>query len=289
MNVDDRLVHVIVVAYHASGDLDECLAVIGRETEVTVVDNSGSSDVHAVATRWNAKYIDPQRNVGFATAVNLGLRELQPDVCRDVVLLNPDASLTPDGMHRLLDFLHSDENKRVAAVSPRLVSYEGFDQRVAWPFPTPWRACVEAIGLGRTPARTFFVVGAVLLLRGEALCEVGLFDERFFLYAEEADWQNRALGLGWKSDVCLDVLASHRGAGTSSDPVRREILFHAGQETYIRKWFGSSGWLVYRSAACLGAALRAVVLQGNRRRVAARRALLYFRGPRRCAALAQDR
>jgi GT2 family glycosyltransferase len=129
------------------------------------------------------------------------------------------------------------------------------------------------------------VVGAVLLLRWEALREVGLFDERFFLYAEEVDWQRRALALGWKSELCDEAVALHIGGGTTDDVVRREALFHAAHETYIRKWYGRSGWWSYRCAACLGAAGRAAILRSERRAQAKRRALLYLRGPQRSASL----
>jgi len=141
------------------------------------------------------------------------------------------------------------------------------------------------MGLGRIPSSKRSVIGAVLLLRAEALREVGLFDERFFLYAEEADWQRRATALGWTSAVCDEITATHVGAGTSSDLARRELLFHAAQETYIRKWFGSAGWGSYRLGTVLGAAARAIVLRGTRRSEAARRAKVYLRGPRRSAGM----
>lgn len=150
--------------------------------------------------------------------------------------------------------------------------------------PRPYRMCAEALGLERR-LRTHgtFLAGAVLLLRRQAIEEIGVFDERFFLYAEEADWQRRAQQAGWTSVMCADVVAEHIGGGTSSEPHTRELLFHAAQETYIRKWYGSSGWGVYRVAACAGAAVRATVLTSDRRRDAARRMHLYLRGPRRCA------
>src|SRR5579863_3232429 len=138
---------------------------------------------------------------------------------------------------------------------------------------------MEAVGLAGIRARRRFVVGSVMLLRREAIDDVGLFDERFFLYAEETDWQHRARKRGWTSAVCVHAVAEHVGAGTSVDPRRRETLFHAAQETYIRKWYGRTGWLLYRVAACLGAAVRTLVLTRDRRAEAARRALLYFRGP----------
>ena len=128
------------------------------------------------------------------------------------------------------------------------------------------------------------MVGAVLLLRREAIDDVGPFDERFFLYAEETDWQRRACIRGWTSAVCTSAVAEHAGAGTSTDSLRREKLFHAAQETYIRKWYGRTGWWIYRVAACLGAAVRTLMLTRERRMEAARRTLIYVRGPRRCAA-----
>jgi GT2 family glycosyltransferase len=286
--VTTRSAHAIVVAYHAAEELDRCLAALQNEIELTVVDNSSSPAVRAVAHRRRAEYLDAGRNLGFGAAVNLALRRLNAEPPRDVLLLNPDAVLAPRDLHVLADYLDRRGNERVAAVSPRLVGTDGADQRVAWPFPTPWRAWAEAVGLGRLPTRSTFVIGAVLMLRWEAVEKVGLFDERFFLYAEEADWQRRALAAGWSSKLCPDAVASHLGAGTSDDPYRRETLFHAAHETYIRKWHGPVGWWLYRWAACLGAAARALVLVGERRTEAARRALLYLRGPRRCAALVRD-
>jgi GT2 family glycosyltransferase len=280
-----RPIHVVVVGYHAADELDACLAALGDGVEVTLVDNSSSSEVRAVAARREVEYLDPGENLGFAAGVNVALRRIQVGPPSDVLLLNPDAELTPQALERLARPLRQPERDRVAAISPRLVDELGREQRVAWPFPSPGRAWIEALGLGgRSPRRPYFVIGAVLLLRWEALREVGLFDERFFLYAEEADWQRRARALGWSSLLVTDAVASHRGAGTSSDSIAREALFHAAQETYIRKWYGVAGWWIYRFAAVLGAAARSLVLSGERRKEAARRARIYLRGPRRRAA-----
>lgn len=282
-----RSIHAVVVAYNAPTQLAACLAGFERQVPVTVVDNSSSPEVAALVERHGAVYVDPGRNLGFAAAVNVALARLGGQRV-DIVLVNPDAIVTPESIHTLHAFLQRHENVRVAAVSPRLVDSENSEQRLVWPFPSPVRMCAEALGLGRLPARATFLVGAVLLLREEAIEDVGPFDERFFLYAEEADWQRRAWQRGWTSAVCAEAVAHHAGAGTSTDSIRRETLFHAAQETYIRKWYGLTGWWVYRAAACLGAAARTLLLTNGRRREAARRAMLYLRGPRRAAALGRD-
>jgi GT2 family glycosyltransferase len=279
-----RPTQVVIVAFGNPGQVDTCLAAIGRTFERVVVDNSSSVDVRCIVETHGANYVDSGRNRGFAEGVNLALEPLLAGEPRDVLLLNPDASLGAEDIYRLASYLHEPRNLDVAAVSPRLVDPDGADQRVVWPFPSPLRAWLEAIGLADTSVGDeTFVVGAALLLRWEALRNVGLFDERFFLYAEETDWQRRAVAFGWRSVLCANVVGFHAGGGSSGDAAHREVLFHAAQETYIRKWFGPGGWWAYRVAAVVGASARAIVLTGDRREVAARRAVLYARGPRQRA------
>jgi GT2 family glycosyltransferase len=283
-----RAIHVVVVAFHAPEQLERCLAGLGRQLRATVVDNSSSDAVRVVATRWSAEYIDAGENRGFAAAVNCALRPLLNGRRRDVLLLNPDAVIEPAEVRKLSRCLDRAREKRLAIVAPRLFDTDGAELRVTWPFPTPLRCWAEAIGVSRLGVResNTFVIGAVVLLSWEALQEIGLFDERFFLYAEETDWQRRARAAGFRSSLCTGAVAFHAGGGTATDARTREALFHAGQETYIRKWYGAAGWWAYRSAACAGAIGRAIALTGQRRAQAARRALLYARGPRRAAGLA---
>jgi GT2 family glycosyltransferase len=285
--LSERDIHAVVVAYGGADPLRVCLGVLERAVAVTVVDNSSSGEVRAVALAQGAAYVDAGKNLGFAAGVNVGLRSLLNGRPCDILLLNPDAILSREQLELLAAHLHLPGNERLAAVSPRLVDMDGRTQRVLWPFPSPVRAWLDALGVGSLGSRSAFVIGAVLLLRWEAVQEVGMFDERFFLYAEETDWQRRAVDRGWHSRVCTDSVAQHAGAGASDDPRRREALFHAAQEIYVRKWHGRLGWLFYRLAVLAGAVVRATVLRGDRRAEACRRAVLYLRGPARCAALAR--
>jgi GT2 family glycosyltransferase len=277
-------VHVVVVAYHAPEQLERCLAGLEQQFRTTVVDNSSLRDIAVVAERHGASYVDAGANLGFAAGVNVALSQLQGNQA-DVLLVNPDAVITPDTVDVLARYLHRHESAHIAAVAPRLIGPDETEQRLVWPFPSPRRMWLEAAGLGRLAGSHMFVIGAVLLLRREAIDDIGLFDERFFLYAEETDWQRRALEKGWTSAVSLDAIAEHTGGGASADERRRELLFYAAQETYIRKWYGRRGWCSYRIAACVGGGVRSLVLTQGRRRAAARRTLLYLRGPCRCAAL----
>ena len=283
-----RAVAVIVVAYGAPDQLAAALAPVRGHFPIVVVDNSSAPDVREVCSGAGVTYLDPGSNLGFGAGVNVGLEHLgalrSADV--DVLLLNPDAVVQPEVVQALQARLGGSAGVGVLAPSQRDPS-NGDQQRVAWPFPSPGRAWLEAVGLGRRlTAHPDFLIGSVLLLRAETIVEVGGFDERFFLYAEEADWQRRAAELGWQRLLCTDLEALHVGSGTSSNARRREVLFHAGQETYVRKWFGAAGWRRYRAAVVIGALARAVLAGGPARAAARSRISIYLAGPRRQAGLA---
>lgn len=276
---------VLLVAYGAPELVRRALAPLAGRLPLTVVDNSSSARVAAIAADLGARYLDPGRNLGFAAGVNLGLAHRQAPG-HDVLLLNPDAVVAADDVRRLQRALHAEEC--TASVGPAQVDAAGHPARVSWPYPSPGATWAEAVGLGRwrrTRGDRSFVVGSVLLLSAAALADVGPLDERFFLYAEETDWAYRASRRGWRHRVVDDVVATHLGAATSTDPARRDTHFHASQERYLRKHHGDAGWRIARAGALLGAAARVSLLRGPGRaetRAAARRRFgLYLVGPAR--------
>lgn len=269
---------VIIVAYGPPDPLDGCLSQLGGALPVTVIDNSSLRATRDVAERHGARYIDAGRNRGFGAGVNLGLRALAEagSSARDVLLLNPDARIDAAGVRRLHAELHRSPGVAVVG-AVQTEPGSGANVRVWWPFPTPWGAWVEAVGLGGLRRSRGFAIGSVLLLRAEALESVGFFDERFFLYSEETDWQRRARSLGWTIRVA-DVSATHEGAGTGGDPGVRERHFYESAQKYIRKHHGTRGLRVYRAANIVGAAARGLLLPGERGAQARRRRDLFRRG-----------
>ena len=275
-------VRTVVVAYGDPEPLGRALGALGHDDGVVVVDNSSSAATRAVAEDAGAQYVDAGSNLGFAAAVNVALARLPLDRC-DVLLLNPDALVAPDVVEHLRRALHAAPDVACAAPAQRRPGGER-PSPVQWPFPTATRAWAEAVGLGRAVRRQGYVIASVLLVRGDAWLDVGGFDEGFFLYAEEADWERRAVRRGWRVAYCPEVTALHVGAGTDPDPGRRHVRFHAGVETYMRKWHGAAGWHSYQLATVVTAVRRAVVQRGRaRRRAALELAHLYAAGPRRAA------
>jgi GT2 family glycosyltransferase len=269
-------IRVVIVAYGSALLLEHCLSALGDGFDVVIVDNSSSEEVSALAKRHSCRYIDPGTNIGFAAGINRALGELGTNQ-GDVLLLNPDARIASDVVRRLQEELRSTGNDRVACVAPSLCDDDGVPGRVEWPFTSPLRAWIEAIGLGSLGPRHGFLIGAVLLVRCEAIASIGGFDERYFLYYEEADWQWRATRAGWSVMFCPNLSGAHKGAGTSSDKDRREALFEASVERYIRKWHGDFGWWIFRAGVLFGAGARAVI--GPNRSLHRGRFSRYLHGP----------
>jgi GT2 family glycosyltransferase len=274
-----RGIQVLIVAYGSPELLRSCLQPLEGRLPVTVVDNSSSAQTRELVEAAGAHYVDAGANLGFAAGVNLGLRSIDAPG-EDILLLNPDAAISWPDVQALQRRLWSDP--RLAAVAPSQIDpRDGQPGRVSWPFPSPAGMWIESIGLGRLRRRPDFVIGSVLLIKADALADVGELDERFFLYAEEIDWQLRARARGWRTLEVTAITAQHEGAGTGGDPAARETFFHASHELLIRKHYRSGGWFLYRLAVILGSGGRAVALSGHRRRLAANRLRLYLRGPLR--------
>lgn len=272
-----RGLEVIVVAYGSPEMLRRALEPV-RELPITVVDNSSMPEIESLCDALGCRYIDPGFNGGFAAGVNVGLAHRQVPA-GDVLLLNPDAVISEQSIRELQTALLPDD--RLASVGPRQVDESGEPIRVTWPFPSPLGIWLDALALSQLRPASQYVSGAILLLRAEALEEVGEFDERFFLYAEEADWQYRASKRGWHNRVVDSVTAMHEGGGTSSNETKRLAHFHSSTERFMRKHYGAVGWQIARTGQVLGDLTRGLLRKGEARTRLWTRAALYLRGPMR--------
>jgi GT2 family glycosyltransferase len=270
-------VTVVVVAFGREDQLALCLNDLDRNLTIVVIDNGHSEEARHICLSVGATYVRSAANIGFAAAVNVALRDHRVPGS-DVLLLNPDARLRPSDLTVLREGLHRSHD--LAAAGPRLLNTDGSTQQALWPIPSPWTALAAVVGAADRLSRRRFVSGAVLLLRGEAVDAVGSFDERFFLYSEETDWQFRSLRAGWRVEVIEDAIAVHQGGAMSPDARHRELLFNASTERFVRKWYGTGGWQIFRAASIVAAFRRLATSRDARTSATSRRAIAhYWRGP----------
>jgi N-acetylglucosaminyl-diphospho-decaprenol L-rhamnosyltransferase len=262
----------------------------GADAEIVVLDNA-SEDGSAAAVRErfpDVRVIEQRRRAGFGANHNTVIRATTG---RYVFVLNEDTTSEDWGFERMV--AHLDAHPRVAALAPRLVYPDGRPQASAWRFPSPPAAVLGLLTLGRSgivesggseTRDVDWAMAAAILLRREALDEVGLFDEGFFIYSEETDLCRRLRDAGWRTQYFPSVTVVHHESQFSSGiPERRINEMWRGRHRYWRKHHSRVGAGV--AAACTGAqyAVRGLLRRRDRdfaarMRLHARDAL-HVRGP----------
>lgn len=271
-------VTVVVVTYDARPWIERCLESV-RGVPTVVVDN-GSRDgtIELVRERFLDVRVIEAENRGLSAGWNAGIRETQS---RYVLLLNADAWLVGDALLRLAGF--ADARPRAAVVGPRLLNLDGTLQRSVRGFPTLWRLGTEYFFLRKLAPRSSllnafyaggfdhdvvrqaeFVMGACMLVRREAIDEVGLLDEDYFLFSEETDWCFRFRRAGWEVTFfpgaeCVHVGGAAHGGRLYQENLRGHLLFfwkHRGPAEAERA----------RRLLLAALRLRAHLFRGDRRR-----------------------
>lgn len=204
----------------------------GLSVEVVVLDNaSDDGSVEAVRERFpRVRVIEQPFRAGFPASQNAVIRTTSG---RYVYVLNEDTVSEPSSLDRMVAYM--DAHPRVGTLGPRIVYPDGRPQASAWRFPTPFWAAIGAFTLGRAgivqsggarARRVDWAMGCALLLRGKALAEVGLFDERFFMYVDEPDLCRRLAEAGWETHYFPDVAVMHHASQFSVNVPERRIVEH---------------------------------------------------------------
>lgn len=270
---------IIVVNWNTRELLRQCLrsvvaATSGIAYEIIVVDN-GSADgsVQLVRDEFpQARCIANRENRGFARANNQGIAASSG---RHLLLLNSDTIVRPGALVKLVHFVEAHPGVGIAG--PELRNGDGTLQ-LSWArFPT---LASELRGVNvrrRQPFpsaadpqayRVDWIGGACLLIRRATVEQIGLLDERFFMYSEETDWCFRARQQGW--DVCLVPAAQviHLGGQSSRKAsARMKAELYGSKAHFFAKHYSrgharlfalllrgcflaraSLGWLLYRAS-----------------------------------------
>ncbi len=266
---------IVIVNYNVSALLRRCLQTVfasrGDFTyAVSVVDNASRDDSVAMvrAEFPQVRLIANAENVGYPAGNNQGLRALgiegdQPP--RYVLLLNPDTELPPDALFAMLQFM--DQNTDVGIVGPRLVLPTGqLDLACRRGFPSPTVSLYRFLGLSRLfPHSTRFgrynmtfldeheqadvdsVVGAFMLVRGAAVRQVGLMDERFWMYGEDLDWAKRIKDAGWRVvyNPAVTVLHVKRASSRQNRQKTQYEFYRAMPIFYYKHYRQQTPWWLH--------------------------------------------
>jgi hypothetical protein len=233
-------VAVVILNWNSCQMTSDCirsvLAMDSQSHEIVVVDN-GSTDGSAQSLKREFPQITvlPQdRNLGFVAGCNVGIRHAVARDMEYILLLNNDTYVAPDFIREMLSRMENDA--RIAVVCPKiyfadhpnLLWYAGGDFSL-WTGMTKHRGWKE-IDLGQFDHRQEITqaTGCAMLVRGKALSEVGLLDERFWAYAEDLDWSLRFLKKGYRLAFApkahiwhYDGATSVKSMGSGSQAIRQ--------------------------------------------------------------------
>lgn len=268
------------------------------DAELLVVDNaSGDAIRERLSTEVrSARVIAESDNRGYGAGCNRGGRETTRPF---LLLLNSDATIRPGAVDALVAAMESDP--RAAVVGPRLENPDGTLQPSILRFPTFARILLESSGLAflsrgwlrghsatredHTRAREVEAVkGAAFLVRRTAFEEVGGFDERFFLYAEESDLCARLRRRGWKVLFEPSAHVVHAGGASGGDRLFGQV--NASLAAYVSRHQGRFAGALARAVLTAGSAARyalSLVTPGERGRIRRSRYRAALAGPPRRA------
>ncbi|MFN0155236.1 MAG: glycosyltransferase family 2 protein [Gaiella sp.] len=296
---------IIIVSTNEARWLTPCLTTVferaGKvELDVVVADNSstdGTSDL--VAAEFPAARVVTCHNHGFGHANNSAYLTTDAPF---VLFMNPDTEVVDGTFEDVLAVMHRHPEIGVAGVKQITADGELFP--TIRRFPTVSRYIGDALGAERLPVRAAWmgervvdmavyerptpcdwVSGSYLLVRREALEAAGIFDERFFVYAEEVDLCRRIKTAGWQVVHLPTMTIIHHAdkAGWSARVWSQDAY---ARRQYLEKHFGRVPRAAALTALTLRLGLRAIIPgaggdRGRARRAACRSALATLYGRRR--------
>ncbi len=273
MNTQPIALSIIIVTWNGKQFAWECLDSLrnyqGDPTvEIIVVDNAssdGTPDLVEHEFPW-VRLIHNSANLGFAKANNIGM---VASTGKYVCLVNSDVKVPLDCLPNMHVFMEASPS--VGMLGPRMLCPNGQVGRSYMRFPTLWRSLCDALALRRVfrssrsltgimmndfnngqTAEVEVLNGWFLMVRREALEQVGMLDADFFMYGEDIDWSYRFHKAGWKRVYFSGASAFHYGGASSAvAPVRFYIEMRRANLQLCKKHHGRLWTIGYEAVASL--------------------------------------
>ena len=243
-----------------------CCLDSGLRVELVVVDNSPTEEISPVCRSLGVKYIRSGSNIGFGAAHNIAIHNSSRSKYH--LILNPDVQFRCDVLPELCAFM--EMNEKVGLVMPRVLYPDGSSQHLCKRLPSPVDILAKRF-FSRAPLTLFkvrlaafelcdsqsecvlsvpYLSGCFMLLRKKVIEDVGLFDERFFMYFEDLDLTRRihqryeTVYYPWKSIIHRHEMGSYKSTKLLLSGLRSAVR-------YFNKW----GWIWDRERSIMNGAI----------------------------------
>lgn len=247
--------NVSIVLYNQSVSqitpLVESLRLSNVVSDIFLIDNSPSSDLNF--RKLNAIYIHNDKNFGYGTAHNIALKQSIRVNSDYHLVVNPDISFDPHILSEIIDFMNN--NTDIGHLMPKVYYPTGEIQYLCKLLPTPFDLIFRRFLTSKwtQKRREYFELrfsgynkimdvpylsGCFMMLRVEALKNIGLFDERFFMYPEDIDLTRR-IHSKYRTVFYPNVSIVHDHAKRSYFSIKMLIIHTLNMIKYFNKW----GWI----------------------------------------------
>jgi N-acetylglucosaminyl-diphospho-decaprenol L-rhamnosyltransferase len=298
-------VSIIIVTWNNAPDIGRCLDSLSgidqrMRAEILVVDNASSDQTVEVIQNGypHVRVVCNKQNVGFAAANNQAMRMTDG---RYVMLLNPDTSVDAGTVEVLVHYL--DGSPKAWVAGPMILNPDRSLQVSGVRFPSRSNILVESLFLDRLfphsrlfgshkelfedphePRAVDYVQGSALMVRREAINRVGVLDEGFFMYFEEADWCYRIKEAGGEVHYSPVGKVVHYGGNAFAHfDERRLVHYHRSMLRFFKKHYSLAQTLGLRPILALRSTIRVFLwgtislVSASKRRVAISSARGYLR------------
>lgn len=201
---------IIIPSFNTKKLLKQCIDSIKKnrgnlKLEIIVVDNGSTDSSVEMVRKLKVKLIENKENLGFAKAVNQGIKKAKGE---HLFLLNSDAVVQPGALEAMVKFAKT--HPLAGVVGGRLLNPDGSVQASVYHFPSLIRAIREFwfnqkdtyqkyVPQFDQPVVVDAVTGSTMLIPKNIIDEIGLLDEKYFMYFEDLDYCRRAKKAGYKT------------------------------------------------------------------------------------------
>jgi N-acetylglucosaminyl-diphospho-decaprenol L-rhamnosyltransferase len=263
---------IALVNWNNRDHIERCLESIEAAQlpfpyEIVVADN-GSTDgsQQMLAERFpSVKIVQNKDNGGVARGNNQCIRN---STGRYIYILNNDTIVNRESIETTVKFL--DEHAEAGAAGGKLLNPDGTFQSGFDNFPTFWEEFLLVSHIGKcfnphfptyddteSSAREVdYISSASIVVRREAIEEIGLIDEEYFIYSDEVDWLYRLWQAGWKIYYLPHVTTIHYGGGSFQPGGKRYTLVYRGRMLFAHKHYSRLYSIVQRAMFAAAALAR---------------------------------
>lgn len=279
-------VDIIIINYNSFELLLNCVKSVVTNTllieyKIYIIDNNSEKFYqHKISNLYdNTCIILNKNNIGFGAANNIGIRQSTSDY---ILLLNPDTFLQNNAIQVFLNFMEEKENQRVWCCGANILDEKLNPSYAYGKYTSVIKIFFEQFRLNKIfkkyydnkflPVSNYlnncqtkvpFVIGANMFIRRESLDKIGLFDEDFDLYFEEAELSFRAAQKGYYAAVLSEAKIVHYGGKSFKDQEQQWLYYRKNEILFAKKCFSHSKYLLIYFIYLLGTLFRLLINYNN--------------------------